>query len=337
VQRLLFQPSPPLASDKTPSPWYERILVDCWQHEACHQDGRYRRILLAYLAILTRLFARPHSYDDAVCSSVLTTMLTDYPRVVAALCGLVSAYHQRSTSNNNSPSQHEDAVTLLELLRLIHQWCERPSGAKLMAKNTSINESLEPVLAAIIGSLIAQRNTREDSSPSGSVLDRATTAQTQLAALLITQKLALRVDSGFKVIRSSLQQAVASAPSERHRVMTQRNAASHQSRRQSASNASRDVTTSLPSASSSKTIETLDLQTDVCDDDLSMSAVLARELASTIALFTPVVGSVSKSSLAKHRSNLSSSLRTHFQPRRRSSERHHHLKMSTVAIYTSHT
>jgi len=134
-----------------------------------------------------------------------------------------------------------------------------------------------------------------------------------------------------------LQQAVASAPSERHRVMTQRNAASHQSRRQSASNASRDVTTSLPSASSSKTIETLDLQTDVCDDDLSMSAVLARELASTIALFTPVVGSVSKSSLAKHRSNLSSSLRTHFQPRRRSSERHHHLKMSTVAIYTSHT
>lgn len=337
VQSLLFQPSLSLASDKTSSSWYERILVDCWQHEARHQDGRYRRVLLVYLSILTRLFALPHSRDDEVCSSILATMLTDRPRVVAALCGLVGTYHQRSTSNNNSSSQHEDAVTLLELLRLIRQWCERPSGAKLMANNISVSESLASVLAAIIDSLVAQRNTREDASPSGSALDRATTAQTQLEALLIAQKLALRVDGGLQVVRSSLHQALAPSPSEQHRGMPQRNPASHRSRRQSVSNPSRDITSPTSPASTSTVVKALGIQSDECDDDLSMRAVLARELASTIALFTSAAGPVSKSSLAKPRSNLPSSLRAHFQPKKRSSERHHHLKTSTVAIYTSHT
>lgn len=352
TRRLFFQPSSPSSIDEAPSPWYELILVDCRERVARHQDCRHRRVLFVYLAITTRLFALPHSRDDEECASVLTSILSGRPRVVDALCALVSEYHHRTGSNNSSStSRNDDAVTLLELLRLVHLWCERASGAKSMAKNVSVNETLAPVLAGIVERLITQRDSPEDANRRGSAIDRVVTAQTQLAALLTTQRLALTAGGGPQVLRRVLQQAVSPTPSEQQQAMPLRIARSpslvptiRQSRRQPTATAdcdgARDSTTTSPLGLASEAIRALTLPSDGYDDDLSLSALIARELTSTVTLFTPLeqnlVGSVSKSSLVKPRGVLSSPLSAHFQRRKRGSGHHHRLKTSTVAIYTNH-
>lgn len=296
-------------------PWYQVVAVEHWDRAKTASrypyPRRHRRALILYLAIMTHIFALPHTRDDSECLSMLEIVLSDHQAALGALSGLVSNFHSRVAADNSE----EDLTILLQLLRLVHLWSERPHGAELLKTNSYAMETLVPVFVAIIDRTI-QPPTRVHVPPS------IQNEQINLAALLIVQRLATSPPGVPLKLRKLLEQSLRPGTSTLERTTSLARARSM------------PVQSSTPNALSPIKALHSYACSDGYDDDRSLDAVIKRELDNTVALF------VQKESNSKARGGLtksSSSLTLPVRRRGSSNRLHHSLKSSTVAIYTTHS
>ncbi|RLN55245.1 hypothetical protein BBJ28_00008994 [Nothophytophthora sp. Chile5] len=125
--------------------WWVLLVLERWQSNA--------DVVHPLLAVFTHVFALPYKTQEEQQLLALIETLIDYYNVLEALCSIAEHYARKlSTEDSASDSigargRDAEALALLEVLRAIRQWSERPALIGRFEASRGIKTILIPVLS----------------------------------------------------------------------------------------------------------------------------------------------------------------------------------------------
>ncbi|KAG2807052.1 hypothetical protein PC118_g17812 [Phytophthora cactorum] len=128
----LFSPVP-----RSEITWWFVAVIENWQFQA--------EMMSRLLASLTFLFALPYKTLEDKMQICLAEKLICEQNLLNLLCSIIDHYHH--ASRVTSSTEHETVMlVLLETIRVVRQWSERPSLVPRFEASHSVKDTLLPLL-----------------------------------------------------------------------------------------------------------------------------------------------------------------------------------------------
>ncbi|KAJ8539190.1 hypothetical protein ON010_g12681 [Phytophthora cinnamomi] len=145
VQALeaLFSPN-----QSTEVTWWFSLVIERWQYQA--------DVIGSLLATLSYIFALPYNTLGDEIQVALAEKLIDEQDLLTVVCGVINHYHNETSTLRESSS----FTALLEAIRIIRQWSERPALLTRFVASRTVKQMLLPVLIELL-----DQHTKSPASP----------------------------------------------------------------------------------------------------------------------------------------------------------------------------